>query len=146
MHYLHGSKAQNVSQIQECNEALNSLKYFNENAPEYTIASAGSLLGVAVAKGESFPVGKVDFLDVYPISFSEFLSVDDPALFTYLENIDRIEPIPDIFFKPLSDKLKKYFISGGMPEAVVCLLEERDIARTQQVLLNIIQAYSLDFT
>lgn len=133
-------------EIQECNEALNSLKYFAENTPEYTVACAGSLLGVALSKGESFPVGKVDFLKVHPISFSEFLSADDPSLFSYLESIDRLEPIPDIFFNPLSDKLKKYFISGGMPEAVVSLLEEQDIQRNEQVLQYILNAYALDFS
>lgn len=69
-----------LDEIQECNEALNTLKYFCENAPEYAVASAGSLLGVAMSKGNSFPVGNVDFLQVNPISFSEFLSADDPQL------------------------------------------------------------------
>lgn len=133
-------------EIQECNEALNTLKYFYENAPEYVVASAGSLLGVAMSKGSSFPVGKVDFLQVNPISFSEFLSADDPKLFAYIESIDRVEPIPDIFFNPLIDKLKKFFICGGMPEAVVTLLELNDIEKTQQVLQNIINAYALDFS
>jgi predicted AAA+ superfamily ATPase len=133
-------------EIQECNEALNTLKYFYENAPEYAVASAGSLLGVAMSKGNSFPVGKVDFLQVNPISFSEFLSADDPKLFAYIESIDKFEPIPDIFFNPLVDKLKKFFICGGMPEAVVTLLEQQDIEKTQQVLQNIVNAYALDFS
>lgn len=133
-------------EIQECNEALNTLKYFYENAPEYAVTSAGSLLGVAMSKGNSFPVGKVDFLQVNPISFSEFLSADDPMLFAYIESIDKLEPIPDIFFNPLVDKLKKFFICGGMPEAVVTLLEQEDIGKTQQVLQNIINAYALDFS
>ncbi|MNJ97312.1 hypothetical protein D3C87_150550 [compost metagenome] len=133
-------------EIQECNEALNTLKYFYENAPEYAVTSAGSLLGVAMSKGNSFPVGKVDFLQVNPISFSEFLSADDPKLFAYIESIDKLEPIPDIFFNPLVDKLKKFFICGGMPEAVVTLLEQEDIGKTQQVLQNIINAYALDFS
>ncbi|WP_175632473.1 ATP-binding protein [Pedobacter ghigonis] len=132
-------------EIQECNEALNTLKYFYENAPEYVVASAGSLLGVAMSKGNSFPVGKVDFLQVNPISFSEFLSADDPQLFAYIESIDRLEPIPDIFFNPLVDKLKKFFICGGMPEAVVTLLEQHNVEKTQQVLQNIVNAYALDF-
>jgi len=133
-------------EIQECNEALNTLKYFYENAPEYVVASAGSLLGVAMSKGNSFPVGKVDFLQVNPISFSEFLSADDPQLFGYIESLDRLEPIPDIFFNPLVDKLKKFFICGGMPEAVVTLLEPHDVEKTQQVLQNIVNAYALDFS
>lgn len=133
-------------EIQECNAALNTLKYFQENAPEYAVATAGSLLGVAMSKGSSFPVGKVDFLKVDPISFSEFLSADDPQLFDYLESIDQIQPIPDIFFNPLVDKLKKFFICGGMPEAVVTLIEQQDIETTQQVLQNIVNAYALDFS
>lgn len=133
-------------EIQECNAALNTLKYFQENAPEYAVATAGSLLGVAMSKGSSFPVGKVDFLKVDPISFSEFLSADDPQLFDYLESIDQIQPIPDIFFNPLVDKLKKFFICGGMPEAVVTLIEQQDIGTTQRVLQNIVNAYALDFS
>jgi uncharacterized protein len=84
-------------EIQECNEALNTLRYFCENAPEYAVASAGSLLGVAMSRGNSFPVGKVDFLHLNQVCFSEFLSAADTKLFDYLESIDRIEPLPDIF-------------------------------------------------
>ena len=133
-------------EIQECNEALNTLKYFYENAPEYAIASAGSLLGVSMSRGNSFPVGKVDFLQVHPLSFSEFLSASDPKLFSYLEGLNHIEPVPDIFFHPLIDKLKMFFISGGMPEAVVALLERENVEKTQQSLQNILNAYSLDFS
>ena len=127
-------------EIQECNDALNALKYFSENAPEYAVAGAGSLLGVSMSKGNSFPVGKVDFLHLNPVCFAEFLSAADPELFSYLESIDRIEPLPDIFFHPLVDKLKMFFISGGMPEAVVALLEKQNIERTQQVLQNVLNA------
>jgi uncharacterized protein len=133
-------------EIQECNDALNTLKYFCENAPEYAVAGAGSLLGVAMSRGNSFPVGKVDFLHLNPVCFSEFLSAADTKLFDYLESIDRIEPLPDIFFHPLVEKLKMYFICGGMPEAVVALLEEQDTKKTQQVLQDIVNAYALDFS
>ena len=133
-------------EIQECNDALNALKYFYENAPEYAVVSAGSLLGVTMSRGNSFPVGKVDFLHLQPICFSEFLSVADPNLFAFLGDIDKIEPIPDIFFHPLVDRLKMFFISGGMPEAVVALLEKQDTEKTQQILQNILNAYSLDFS
>lgn len=133
-------------EIQECNNALNSLKYFYEELPEYIIACAGSLLGVAMSKGASFPVGKVDFLNVYPLSFREFLAKADEKLFEYLEKINRIEQIPDIFFNPLVEKLKLYYISGGMPEAVVALLENNSIDLTQEVLDNILKAYKLDFS
>lgn len=133
-------------EIQECNDALNSLKYFCENAPEYAVASAGSLLGVTLSRGASFPVGKVDFLNIYPLSFSEFLSADDPLLASYLNQIAEISIIPDVFFNRLIEKFKMFFISGGMPEAVVALLEKQDIDLTQQVLKNILNAYTLDFS
>jgi len=133
-------------EIQESNEALNALKYFSENAPEYAVAGAGSLLGVAMSRGNSFPVGKTDFLHLYPICFSEFLSVADPKLSSYLENVNEITPIPDIFFHRLVDKLKLFFVSGGMPEAVVTLLEKQDTEGTQVALQNILNAYALDFS
>jgi len=133
-------------EIQECNDALNSLKYFNEEMPEYAIASAGSLLGVALSRGASFPVGNTDFLKIYPLTFREFLAVADSNLYAYLESINTIEPIPELFFSQLTDKLKMYFISGGMPEAVVALLENHDTELTQTVLQNIINAYTLDFS
>jgi hypothetical protein len=122
------------------------LKYFNENAPEYAIACAGSLLGVALSRGESFPVGKVELLNIHPLTFNEFLSIADPLLASYLEEIQVIEPIPDIFFSRLVEKLKMYYITGGMPEPVIALLEYQDMERTQQVLMNILKAYSLDFS
>ena len=133
-------------EIQECNAALNALKYFHEEAPDYAIACAGSLLGVAMSRGNSFPVGKVDFIQIYPLTFSEFLAEADSGLSDYLESIDKIEEIPDIFFNPLTEKLKMYFLSGGMPEAVVALLENRDMQKMQDVLQNILNAYALDFS
>ncbi len=133
-------------EIQECNDALNSLKYFCEEHPEYVIAGAGSLLGVALSRGASFPVGNVNFLKMYPLTFSEFLSEADPEMHKYLNSLRQIEPIPEIFFSKLTDKLKLYFISGGMPEAVVALLEKRDTELCQRVLQNILNAYSLDFS
>ena len=133
-------------EIQECNEALNSLKYFYENAPKYIIVCAGSLLGVALSRGKSFPVGKVEFVNVYPLTFSEFLTVADSKISNYLNKINVIEPIPDIFFNRLIELFKMYFITGGMPEAVVALLEKQDIELTQKVLKNILIAYSLDFS
>ena len=133
-------------EIQECNDALNALKYFSEEAPEFSIAGAGSLLGVAMSRGASFPVGKVDFIQIHPVTFSEFLAEAAPELSGYLEQIEKIEPIPDLFFNPLVEKLKMYYLSGGMPEAIVALLENRDISLTQEVLQNILNAYALDFS
>jgi predicted AAA+ superfamily ATPase len=135
-----------LDEIQECNEALNSLKYFCENAPEHLVACAGSLLGVAMSRGASFPVGKVDFLDLYPLTFSEFLSAANPALKVYTDQLNTLDPIPDYFFSQLTDALKLYFISGGLPEAVVALLEKQDTGLCQQVLSNILNAYMFDFS
>lgn len=133
-------------EIQECGQALNTLKYFCENAPEYHIACAGSLLGVALSRSHSFPVGKVDFLDIYPMNFTEFLWANgDDDLAAYLDQISVLEPIPDAFFNPLLEKLKMYFVTGGMPESVKAWTEGRDVERMQQVLEGILRAYESDF-
>lgn len=132
-------------EIQECNAALNSLKYFHENAPEYFVAGAGSLLGVALSRGNGFPVGKVNFLEIHPLNFSEFLSAYDHPLAEYLPSIDEVKPIPDLFYGQLKEKLKMYFISGGMPEVVVSLLQ-KGVESAEKVQREILQAYTLDFS
>lgn len=133
-------------EIQECPNALNTLKYFYENTPYYHVACAGSLLGITLSKPASFPVGKVDFLEIMPMTFTEFLMANnDRNLTTYLENLDKIEPIPEAFFNPLYEKLKMYFITGGMPESVRSWTQDRDVNLMQQVLSNILGAYERDF-
>jgi len=133
-------------EIQECPEALNSLKYFCENAPEYHIIGAGSLLGIALAKPYSFPVGKVDFLTLYPMTFQEFLlAMGNKNLVDYLNQIDKIEPIPEIFFNPLSEKLKMYFITGGMPEVIDNWIKTQSVDMVQSTLQSIINSYESDF-
>ncbi|WMJ22199.1 ATP-binding protein [Paludicola sp. MB14-C6] len=133
-------------EIQECPNALNTLKYFCENTPQYHVACAGSLLGITLAKPSSFPVGKVDFLEIGPMTFTEFLMANgDQNLVSYMDSIDTIEPIPDAFFNPLYEKLKMYFVTGGMPEAVKAWTEDRNVELIQQVLSNIIGAYERDF-
>jgi uncharacterized protein len=133
-------------EIQECKAALNSLKYFCENAPEYAIAAAGSLLGITLGNEASFPVGKVEFIEVHPLTFSEFLRGLDAPLADYLESITAIEPIPDLFFNNLVEKFKLYFISGGMPEVARNLVEYADIELAQKQLKDILNAYSLDYS
>ncbi len=134
-------------EIQECNAALNALKYFYETAPEYHIACAGSLLGINLSKPASFPVGKVDFLTIYPMTFMEFLwASGEDKIVQYVDSIDGLDPIPDIFFNQLYEKLKMYFITGGMPESVRSWAEEKDVALVQKVLRNILNAYELDFS
>lgn len=133
-------------EIQECKAALNALKYFNEKAPEYDIICAGSLLGITLGNQASFPVGKVEFLEAFPLTFMEFLQKADANLYEFVNTVTPTNPIPDLFFNSLKEKFKMYFISGGMPEAAKILLEEFDIERTQQVLNDILQAYELDFS
>lgn len=133
-------------EIQECPKALSTLKYFCENTPELHVVCAGSLLGIALAKPASFPVGKVDFLEIRPMNFTEFLMANgDANLAVYMENIHAIEPVAEAFFNPLCEKLKMYFITGGMPEAVKAWTEDRDVELLQLVLSNIIGAYERDF-
>jgi predicted AAA+ superfamily ATPase len=93
-----------LDEIQECNEALNALKYFCEEAPEYAVACAGSLLGIYLNHiGNSFPVGKVNHLSMYPLTFTEFLKTKDPNMYEYMRSIKEIAPLPQIFF----DKLRE---------------------------------------
>ena len=133
-------------EIQDCPQVINSLKYFCENAPEYHIASAGSLLGIALAKPSSFPVGKVNFMQIDPMTFSEFLLANgDENLASYLSGIDMLDPLPDAFFNPLYEKMKMYYITGGMPEAVRMWTEARDVDAMQKALSDIIGAYERDF-
>lgn len=133
-------------EIQECPNALNSLKYFQEEANQYHIVCAGSLLGIRLSH-TSFPVGKVDFLDMYPMTFSEFLIADNcENLVNYMRSIKNIEKIPDIFFNQLVEKLKAYFIIGGMPEAVQIWVNEKDIELVDNVQKNILKAYESDFS
>ena len=133
-------------EVQDCPDVMNALKYFCENAPEYHIACAGSLLGIALAKPSSFPVGKVDFMEVHPMTLTEFLVANgDKNLATYLEEINELEPIPEAFFNPLCEKLKMYFVTGGMPEPVLMWTKERDVEAMQTALRNIVDAYERDF-
>lgn len=133
-------------EVQECPDALNSLKYFNEEANEYHIVAAGSLLGIRLSH-TSFPVGKVDFLDMYPMTFSEFLMADGlKNLVDYMESINSFENIPEIFFSRLEEKLKAYFIIGGMPEAVNSWVTEKDISKVNKIQENILKAYEEDFS
>ena len=132
-------------EIQECPNALNSLKYFNEEANEYHIACAGSLLGIRLSH-TSFPVGKVEFLNMYPMSFKEFLKADNNNnLVEYINSINDIQIIPEIFANQLEEKLKAYFI-GGMPEAVYSWTNEKDMEKVNAIQDNILKAYESDFS
>lgn len=133
-----------IDEIQSCPDALNSLKYFCEDAPEYFVAAAGSLLGITLAEG--FPVGKVDFLELYPMTFEEFLVADGSGhLVEYLKSIDTFDNIPDAFFAPLTEKLKNYFIVGGMPEPVLYWTEDKNITTAERAQEAILLSYESDF-
>ena len=131
-------------EVQEAPRALTALKYFAEEAPEYAICCAGSLLGVALHEGTSFPVGKVDFLDLHPLSFKEFLMASgEEMLVEHIMNGNR-ELAP--FIPALTDYLKKYFIVGGMPAAVQKWLDSGDFFAVEDVQKNLIRAYENDFS
>lgn len=113
-------------EIQLCEGALNSLKYFCEDAPQYHIIAAGSLLGVAIRKKKmSVPVGKVQILRMYPVTFKEFLQASDERTYQYVNSLEVIEPLPDIILSKLELEYKRYLVCGGMPEAVTALLGNR---------------------
>ena len=132
-------------EIQECPDALNSLKYFEEEASEYHIACAGSLLGIKLLH-TSFPVGKVDYLEMYPMTFTEFLLADGQEnLVQYMQAINKIEKIPDIIFNQLNEKIKSFFIIGGMPEVVKTWVSTKDIEEVNRVQKQILKGYEDDF-
>lgn len=133
-------------EVQDCPEVINCMKYFCENAPGYHVACAGSLLGIALAKPSSFPVGKVNFMQIDPMTFTEFLMANgDENLVDYLKTVDILEPIPNAFFNPLYEKLKMYYVTGGMPESILMWTKARDVSAMQKALFDIIGAYERDF-
>ena len=133
-------------EIQECEEALNSLKYFCEDAPQYHIIAAGSLLGVAVKKRRmAVPVGKVRVMRMYPITFKEFLRASDNDTFNYIEQLDNIHHLPEIILNKLRTEYRRYQVSGGMPAAVVALLDNQGIGAVEETLQDILDLYELDF-
>lgn len=132
-------------EIQECPDALNSLKYFQEEANEYHIICAGSLLGIKLSH-TSFPVGKVEYLEMQPMTFTEFLLADGSQnLVEYMESIRKIEKIPDIMFTQLNEKIKSYFIIGGMPEVVKAWVETKDMETVNRIQKQILNGYEDDF-
>lgn len=133
-------------EVQDCPNVINSMKYFCENAPQYHIACAGSLLGIALSKPSSFPVGKVNFMQIDPMTFTEFLMANgDVNLAEYMAALNTLELIPDAFFNPLCEKLKMYYVTGGMPEPVKMWTQARDVEALQESLSGIIDAYERDF-
>ena len=132
-------------EIQESPRAIASLKYFYEKAPEYTIVAAGSLLGVAIHKGVSFPVGKVDTIQLNPMSFREFLMAIGEHELVKLIN-DKNYQLMSVFRDKYIDWLKKYYYIGGMPEVVSSFVEERDFSEVRYLQKRIIEMYEADFS
>ena len=134
-------------EIQVLPNALTSLKYFFEQAPDFHIISAGSLLGVSVAKQSSFPVGKVNFMTLYPMSFAEYLEAAGEDLLAYsLDDFQELKSLPEIIHEKLLEHLKNYLYIGGMPEAVQSYLDEKDIRLVRDIQTDILNAYQRDFS
>ena len=133
-------------EIQECPEALNTLKYFKEKANDYHVIAAGSLLGTLLAKPKSYPVGMVNLLDIYPLTFDEFLDATDPMLCSFYESIQKEQQIEEIFHNRLLDAYNNYLIIGGMPECVSSWVKYKDPARVSQIQRELIEIYENDFS
>lgn len=133
-------------EIQECPEALNTLKYFKEKANEYHIIAAGSLLGTLLAEPKSYPVGQVNLLDIYPLTFDEFLEATEPALYDYYCSIRKGQIIEDIFHNRLLEAYNNYLIIGGLPECVSSWIKYKDSARVNQIQKELIAFYENDFS
>ena len=133
-------------EVQECPEALNALKYFYENANEYHVISAGSLLGTLLAQPKSYPVGKVNILYLNPLTFEEFLQAVKPALYEYYCEIHRDSKIEDIFHERLMEMYRLYLIIGGMPECVLNWIETEDAAVVNKIQGELIALYENDFS
>ena len=132
-------------EIQETPKALKALKYFCENAREYHIISAGSLLGVAIHEGTSFPVGKVDFMDLTPLSFFEFLeALGENELLKLLKNNDF--PMIEVFNTKIKEYLKLYYYVGGMPEVVNAYATNKDLKEVRKIQKELLAAYEQDFS
>lgn len=132
-------------EVQEVPRALTSLKYFCENSPQYHIICAGSLLGIALHEGTSFPVGKVEFMNLYPLSFREFLMAANGKQFAEL--MERHDfGMMATFRETYIDALKKYYFVGGMPEAVQRFAEDKDFTAVREIQKRILIAYEQDFS
>lgn len=132
-------------EIQECAEALNSLKYFNEDANEYHIIAAGSLLGTLLAKPMSYPVGKVNLLEIYPMNFDEFLNATDSDLYKYLEKTPPAE-ILKIQHDKLIEQYRNYLIIGGMPDCVSSWIQDRNSGTVLQIQKDLLELYENDIS
>ena len=133
-------------EIQECPEALNTLKYFKEKANDYHVVAAGSLLGTFLAKPKSYPVGMINLLDIYPLAFDEFLEAVNPTLYAYYGSIQKEQQIEEIFHNRLLEAYNTYLIIGGMPECVSSWVKYKNPARISQIQRELIEVYENDFS
>lgn len=133
-------------EIQECPEALNTLKYFKEKANEYHVIAAGSLLGTLLSKPKSYPVGMVNLLDIYPLTFDEFLDAIDSGLYAYYESVQKGQVIEEIFHQRLLDVFNYYLIIGGMPECVSSWIKYKDPTMISKIQRELIEVYENDFS
>ena len=133
-------------EVQECPEALNTLKYFREKASGYHVIAAGSLLGTLLAQPKSYPVGMVNILDLYPLCFDEFLEAIDQPLFAYYESISKGQMIEEIFHSRLLEAYNSYLIIGGMPECVASWVSHKDPAAVSRIQRELVSIYENDFS
>ncbi len=134
-------------EIQIAPKVLTSLKYFYEQAPEYHIIAAGSLLGVSIGKKSSFPVGKVNFLSMYPMCFTEYLwAINETLLAEKLQSMKKIEALPDLLHEKLLKYLKMHLFLGGMPEVLQNYIDNKDIKSVREIQNEILEAYQRDFS
>ena len=145
-------------EIQDCKAALNYLKYFKEDAPGYHVIAAGSLLGVAVNRKtknrdlsddsvNTFPVGKVSFLEMYPVTFREFLRMSDPLLMQQTESrLELLEPLPEIMFNKLTEQYRRYQVCGGLPKPCSHMLDGVGMEKIENDLAELRKSYEYDFT
>jgi len=133
-------------EIQECSEALNTLKYFREKANEYHVMAAGSLLGTLLAKPKSFPVGQVNLLDIYPLTYDEFLAATDEPLYAYYSQISKGQRIEEVFHNRLLEAYNYYIIIGGLPECTASWVQYKDPRRIQQIQNELLTIYENDFS
>ena len=132
-------------EVQEVPKALTALKYFCEEAPQYAIVAAGSLLGVAMHKGTSFPVGKVDFMDLYPLNFREFLcALGEERFVEILDSSDT--DMVTMFKSKYLDRVREYYYVGGMPEVVQCYVDTKDFNEVREIQKNLLNYYQQDFS
>ena len=134
-------------EIQECEEALNALKYFDEDATKYHIVAADSLLGVALNRvGKTFPVGKVNFLQMYPVTFKEYLACADERLYYFVEELQKIAPLPTIVANQLSEHYRRYQVCGGLPYVTRAMLNGEGLWSIEEKLSELLKAYANDFS